>query len=121
MSDTIREITELEARLREADFHNDPAFFETYLAENSKFTGHDGQVFTKREMVEAHEPAGFEKFTSFDVSDLVVTDHGETAIVTCRVDLTLPGFQGALRFTRVWLRTGDGWRLVAGHFGPSAH
>ncbi len=120
MSDTIREITELEARLREADFHNDPAFFETYLAENSKFTGHDGQVFTKREMVEAHEPAGFRKFTSFDVSDLVVTEHGEMAIVTCRADLTLPGFQGALRFTRVWLRTVDGWRLVAGHFGPSA-
>jgi ketosteroid isomerase-like protein len=44
---------------------------------------------------------------------------GQTSVVTVKMDAaaTLDGAQmnAVLRYTRVWHRRADGWRLVAGH------
>lgn len=119
MTDTIREITELEGRLERAEAKTDPATLQALLADDIVFTGHEGKIFSKQELVEAHEPPGFEKFSSFTVTDLQVKDCGSAAIAIGRMDISLPGFSGALRFTRTWMKRNGQWQAVAAHVSPA--
>lgn len=114
-SNTEKEIRVLEEKLKQADMKNDPDAMNELIADDAVLTGQDGKIFTKQTVIDAHQPAGISKFTRFDVSDLDIQDCGETAIVTCRIDLATQGFTGALRFTRVWRKLHDRWQITAGH------
>ena len=112
----IDEITRLEEALRQAELGPDPGFFETYLADDAML---DGQPL-KAKVVEAHRPGGPAKFTRVEMRDFAFVDHGTAVVVTCVG--TYENAKGAfdLRFMRVWLRTPEGWRIVAGSTGAAS-
>jgi len=116
--DSKAEIAELEERLRQADIKADPAVIEEVFADGAAITGRDGRMFTKQDVINTHEPAGRQRVTCIDVSDVEIRDHGSFAVVTGRMDLVDPAFPAALRFTRVWMKRGGRWQIVAGHVSP---
>jgi hypothetical protein len=118
MVDIHAEIAELEEKLRQADITSDPAVIDQLFADDAAITGRDGKMFTKQDVIKAHQPAGRQRVTRIDVSDLEIRDHGASAVVTGRIDLVDPGFPAALRFTRVWMKRGGRWQILAGHVSP---
>lgn len=67
----------------------DPKFFEEVLADDAVPVSQDGQhSLAKSKVVEAHHPARGHgegpKFTSVEMSDTKIVDHGTAAVVTCR-------------------------------------
>ena len=118
MPDTQSEIAELEEKLRQADIKADPLVINLLFADDAAITGRDGKMFTKQDVIKAHQPAGRQRVTRIDVSDLEIRDHGTSVVVTGRIDLVDPGFPAALRFTRLWMKRGGRWQIVAGHVSP---
>jgi hypothetical protein len=116
--DSKAEVAELEEKLRQADIKADPAVIDEVFADGAAITGRDGRMFTKQDVINAHQPAGRQRVTRVDVSDVEIRDHGSFAVVTGRMDLVDPGFPAALRFTRVWMKRGGRWQIVAGHVSP---
>lgn len=111
-------IAELEEKLRQADIKADPLVIDQLFADDAAITGRDGKLFTKQDVIKAHQPAGRQRVTRIDVSDLEIRDHGTSAVVTGRIDLVDPGFPAALRFTRVWMKHDGRWQIVAAHISP---
>ncbi len=112
------EIAELEERLRQADINADPAVIDEVFADGAVITGRDGRMFTKQDVINAHRPAGRQRVTRIDVSDVEIRDHGSFAVITGRMNLVDPGFPAALRFTRVWMKRGGRWQIVVAHVSP---
>ncbi|PYQ28960.1 MAG: hypothetical protein DMF57_17000 [Acidobacteria bacterium] len=54
------------------------------------------------------------KFTSVEISEMKIVEHGIAAVVTCRGTFEGPQFSGTLKFMRVWLKKGDRWQIIAG-------
>lgn len=106
----IEEVTQLEAQLRQAELGPDPAFFATYLADDAVL---DGQRL-KAKVVEAHQPGPAPKFTGVEMHDFAFADHGQAVVVTCVGTYESARGTFSLRFMRVWLKTSDGWRIIAG-------
>jgi hypothetical protein len=114
MSPVQAEIAALEARLREAELGPDPGFFEDALADDAVLVAQDGRPsFAKAQVIQAHQPGRTPKFTRVDMHDLVIVDHGTTAVVTCVGTFEGPHFSGTLRFLRVWVKKGGRWQIVA--------
>lgn len=116
--ETQAAIAELEEKLRQADFKADPLVIDQLFADDAAITGRDGKLFTKQDVIKAHQPAGRQRVTRIDVSDLEIRDHGTSAVVTGRIDLVDPGFPAALRFTRIWMKHDGRWQIVAAHISP---
>ena len=115
MSSVQTEITAMEECLRQAELGRNPEFFEKALADNAVLVSQDGQAgFSKAQVVEAHRPGKGTKFTSVEVSDSGIVDHGNAAVVTSR--WTYENAQGrfTLKFMRVWLKKAHGWQIIAG-------
>ena len=115
MSSLQEDITALEERLRQAELGPDPQFFEEVLADNAVLISQDGQSgFGKPKVVEAHRLGGNPKFTSVEVNDSDIVDHGSAAVVTSR--WTYENGQGRfmLKFMRVWMKKNDNWQIIAG-------
>ena len=110
MSNTIDEITQLEEALRQAELGPDPQFFEDHIADDAVL---DGRRSLKAKVVAAHLPGPQPKFTAVEMTDLVITDHGNTAVVTCRGRFTNAAGSFTLEFMRVWLRQGGRWQIIA--------
>lgn len=123
---TADEIQELEERLKQADIVSDPDFLNEILVDGFYFTGPSGAIYTKEQILEAHRPAGAQKFTRFETSDMRMQDYGDTVIVTLRTDFTVRQHHGdhhhdhdhALRYTRVWLKREGHWRVAGGSAVP---
>jgi hypothetical protein len=109
MTDTVREIMDLEEQLRIAELGPDPEFFDKHLADEAIL---DGQR-AKAKVVDAHRPTGTAKFTRVEMSDFDVIDHGDAAVVMCKGIYTGATGSVTLRFMRVWLRSAEGWKIIA--------
>ncbi len=107
---TIKEIKQLEERLRAAELGPDPGFFEEFLADDAII---DGQR-AKRKIVAAHQPAEQPKFTRVEMSDLEILDYGNAAVVTCIGTYEGPQWSGTLKFMRVWFKREGRWQIIAG-------
>jgi uncharacterized protein (TIGR02246 family) len=115
MSNLEEEIRALEERLRQAELGPDPAFFETHLADDAIMLTGDGKpAFAKAQIVEAHRPGKGPKFIRVDMSEMQIVAHECAAVVTCVGVYATVESSFCLRFMRVWVRKGDGWRIVAG-------
>jgi hypothetical protein len=115
MNSIQEEIAALEERLRQAELGPNPQFFEEVLADNVVLVSQDGQSgFGKSKVVEAHRPGAKPKFTSVEVNDAQIVDHGSAAVVTSR--WTYENSQGrfTLKFMRVWMKKNDHWQIIAG-------
>jgi ketosteroid isomerase-like protein len=82
-----------------------------------------GIVRSKVEQI-AELESGELRYRSIEVSDRTVRVYGDVAVVISRdkYDILLRGQQpgGDLRFTRVYKKFGDAWRLIATHGSPIA-
>jgi ketosteroid isomerase-like protein len=110
--EAIREILDLERQSKEAAVHRDPEFSERTLADDYVAISPLGQVITKRDTVAARK-SGQLRYDAIDINEVVVRVYGNTAIVTARANVkgTDLGeeFNGAYRFTRVWIRRNGRW------------
>lgn len=107
-----------EAALRTAQLEGDVAALERLLDDALVFTGSDGAVYGKTEDLDAHR-RGWVRITRLEPSEERVERYGGVAVVSVRMEMAgswqgVP-FEGPFRYMRVWRRTGDGWRIVAGH------
>ena len=111
---TATSIRELEEKIKQADIVSDPDLLDELINDDFSFTGSDGTIFYKSQVLQAHQPAGLRKFTRYETSELHIQDFDAAAIVTVRVDLATNDMQQALRFTRFWLKVDGRWQIVGG-------
>ena len=108
------EIRELEERVKQADIVADPELLNKLLVDDFTFTGQDGTIYGKEQVLAAHRPAGVRKFQRYETSDLRIRSYENAAVVTLRTDLRANGTELALEFTRFWLRLNGAWRIIGG-------
>ena len=103
------EILALEEQLRQAELAPDPGFFERVLADDAVL---DGQL-AKAKVVAAHQPGGPAKFTSVEMSDFELHEHGSAVVVTCTGVYQASKATHTLKFMRIWLKKADSWQIIA--------
>lgn len=113
------DIAQREAELRRAQLAGDVAALDRLIDDELIFTGPNGALFGKQDDLNAHR-AGDIRITRLDPSEERLQRHGpDVAVVIVRMEMagTFFGqpFGGSFRYTRVWRRRADGWRIVAGH------
>ena len=95
---------------------NDTAALKRILSDDLTLTASGGLVIGKARWIEIVE-TGARRYKSYETDDLVVRAYGDAGVVTGRADVTeLAGgqeFPGRYRFTRVYVRRGGRWRVVA--------
>ena len=107
-----------ESALRRAQLAGDAAALDRLVDDALVFTGPDGNVYGKRDDLDAHRQ-GWVRITRLEPSEEHVQRFGSIAVVSVRMEMagTFRGapFAGPFRYTRVWRERADGWRIVAGH------
>ena len=107
-----------EHALRAAQLAGDVAALSILLDDALVFTAPDGRVIGKDDDLNAHR-TGAIRITSLLPSDERIQEFGDVAVVSVRMEMagTFQGndFAGPFRYTRVWVRRPDRWRIVAGH------
>ena len=115
---SARSLAECEAALRRAQLAGDVAALDGLIDDALLFTGSDGAVYGKADDLDAHR-RGWVRIGRLDPTEEQVQEHGDFAVVSVRMDMagSWKGepFEGAFRYTRIWRRVPDGWRVVAGH------
>lgn len=82
------------------------------------FTGPNGAVYGKEDDLDAHR-RGLIRITRLEPSEERIQRLGDITVVSVRMEMTGTfegaAFAGPFRYTRVWRKKVDGWRVVAGH------
>ena len=112
------EILACETELRHAQLTGDVALLDRLLDDLLVFTNIDGTLTSKSDDLSLHR-SGRLRITRMDPSDRQLLHLGATSVVSVRMnaDAVMDGVPvtATLRYTRIWHRRPDGWRLVAGH------
>ena len=112
------EILACESALRQAQLTGDVAMLDRLLDDLLVFTGIDGSLASKADDLSLHR-SGRLRISRMDPTDRQLLHLGETSVVSVRMnaEAVMDGVPvaAALRYTRIWHRRPDGWRLVAGH------
>jgi ketosteroid isomerase-like protein len=107
-----------ESALRQAQLKSDVREFDRLIDDELVFTGPNGLVYGKQDDLDAHR-SGAIRITRLEPSEERIQNFGDIAVVSVRMEMsgTFEGaaFSGPSRYTRVWRRHGDSWRIVAGH------
>jgi ketosteroid isomerase-like protein len=101
---TDDEILACEAELRHAQLTGDVAVLDCLLDDLLMFTNIDGTIASKSDDLAMHR-SGQLRITKMDPSDRM---NAEAIMNGVPVTATL-------RYSRIWHKRTDGWRLVAGH------
>jgi ketosteroid isomerase-like protein len=119
-----RDIRELESRYVAAWLRFDEPFIERTTAPNATWINGTGRLANKTESLEIYR-SGRIHLDSSEETDLAVRIYGDAAVVTgvWNIRGTLAGRQqsGRMRFTRVWVRTKDGWQMASWQGTPLAN
>jgi hypothetical protein len=119
MDFTESEVLVCEELLRLADESYDTdstGVLDNLLADDLLMIGPNGQPFTKKFVIDAHQPPKKQKFKSVKVSEMLFKSVDEkNAITCCRTDYAKEENQFSLRYLRVWQKTDAGWKLIAGN------
>lgn len=119
-TESIPPVNEAEVRKVLADFaatmsRNDVPGLDTVFADEFKFVSHDGEIFTKAQLLELLT-SGTEKFESLVLEDINIRAYGDTAVVTASSTqkATLEGkdHSGTCTASIVLVRMRDGWQMV---------
>lgn len=107
-----------EAKLVEAQLCGDADALELILADDLIFVSFTGQVGLKSDDLSLHRSGRF-RITRMQLLEREVRDLGGTVVVVSLMD-TAAVFDGApmskrLRYTRVWTKKADGWKVVVAH------
>ncbi len=112
------EILACEAELRRAQLAADVAALDRLLDDVLVFTNIDGTLASKADDLSAHR-SGRLRITRMDPSDRRMLHLGTTSVVSVRMnaEAIMNGVPvtATLRYTRIWHKRTEGWRLVAGH------
>jgi ketosteroid isomerase-like protein len=112
------QILACEAELRNAQLTGDVAVLDRLLDDLLVFTNIDGTLSSKSDDLSLHRSARL-RITRMDPSDRQLLHLGATSVVSVRMnaDAVMDGVAvtATLRYTCIWHRRPDGWRLVAGH------
>lgn len=112
------EILAREAELRQAQLASDVEALDRILDDVLVFTNFDGTLAGKADDLALHR-SGRIRITRMEPMERHVLDLGQTSVVSVKMDAAavIDGapIEAVLRYTRVWHRRNDGWRLVAGH------
>jgi len=112
------EILICETELRRAQMASDVDALDRLLDDALVFTSFDGTVATKADDLSLHR-SGRLRITRMEPLERRMLHLGDTSVVSVKMDAAavVNGVPNAsiLRYTRVWHKRPDGWRLVAGH------
>jgi ketosteroid isomerase-like protein len=112
------EILACEAELRRAQLTSDVAALDRLLDDLLVFTNIDGTLASKRDDLSLHR-SGRLRITRMDLTDRHLLHLGATSVVSVgmKAEAVMDGVPvtATLRYTRIWHKRPDGWRLVAGH------
>jgi ketosteroid isomerase-like protein len=112
------EILGCEAELRQAQLTSDVAALDRLLDDQLLFTTLDGTLATKSDDLSMHR-SGQLHISRMDPGDRHLLHLGATSVVSVRMDAeaVINGgpIAATLRYTRIWHRRPEGWRVVAGH------
>ncbi|AOR72768.1 DUF4440 domain-containing protein [Burkholderia stabilis] len=117
--DAIRTVIEpYEAALRAAMLTNDVEALDALLDDDLLFTIPSGQIISKDDDLATHRA----KLLRLDKLDFHETRASAIdGMILTTTKATLAGrfdgvaFDGTFAYTRLWRRSGAGWRIVAGH------
>jgi ketosteroid isomerase-like protein len=109
-------------RLQAAQLAADAEALDALIDDRLVFTGPDARLYSKRDDLELQR-SGRQRLTEVTEDELSAVVAGDTGVTFFRGRLA-GRFQGAhftadVRYTRVWIRTPAGWRLLAAHVSPS--
>ena len=97
---------------------NDVAVLDKMWADEFTFVSHDGEIFTKAQLLELLK-SGTEKFESVAFENINVRSYGDTAVVTANgtQKATIEGkdHSGSTVVSIVLVKSKDGWRMVLAH------
>ena len=112
------EIANRETELRQAQLASDVHTLDRLLDDALIFTSFDGTIATKADDLSLHR-SGRLRISRMDPLETHMLHLGQTSIVSVKMDAaaTLDGapMVGVLRYTRIWHKRNEGWRIVAGH------
>jgi ketosteroid isomerase-like protein len=121
MSEAEKEVLATDDRRTNALRRGDPAPLREIYADDYTLVTPAGVVRSKAEQI-GELASGELRYRSIEVVERTVRIYGDVAVVISRdkYDILLRGQQpgGDLRFTRVYKRFGDAWRLIATHGSP---
>lgn len=109
-------------RLQAAQLAGDADALADLLDDRLIFTGPDARLYSKEDEL-ALQRSGDQRLTEVTEEELVAVVAGDTGVTCLRARLAgrFHGeeFTAHVRYTRTWIRTPSGWRLLAGHVGPA--
>ena len=118
------EIINCEARLQQAMLCSDVEVLDELLAPELIFTNHLGQLFTKKDDLEAHR-AGIikiESITPFEQTIRIIGNGVDARVAVALVKVNISGsianarWDADFRFTRIWTYTNSAkWQIVVAH------
>jgi len=118
MTATIQAILDT---LKASEQANDAHAMAALLTDDFRFIGPAGFVITGEQFAGRFD-GGALKTTSFDLTDLDVREHGDTAVAVgvWTQETTFQGTpnNGNFRFSGVFAKEGDGWKLLHAQLSP---
>ena len=120
----IQQIQLLEERLIEAMKASDVATLDRLISDELIFTSHNGQFFTKEADLAAHR-SGDIKIFDITIGEMYMKQFDDVVIVSVRKEISGSFFGavevGIFRFTRVWKKHADDWKVIAGQSTQLVH
>lgn len=112
------EIVLLEQRFIEAMKTSHVVALDALIDDSLIFTSHSGQLYTKQDDLSAHRDGHIEIF-DIAISEQHITIFDDVAVVSVRKEISGSFFGetlvGIFRYTRVWKKTGENWKVIAAH------
>jgi hypothetical protein len=102
---TIDEIENLENKLQK-----DPQFFTDSIDEDALLADAVGNIFSKSDFVQLKHQS--HPLSQMKVTDTKIKPLGNSAIVSSMIELIMPGFKGSLKFTRIWAKLNNQWKII---------
>jgi ketosteroid isomerase-like protein len=110
-----KEVEALEVTWRNAMLRHDAPTIDGLLSDDYVAINSNGMLQTKQETL-ARLRSGAVVFKQLDTSEVKVSVHGETAVVTCRTQVVSTQYgvphDGVYRYTRVYQHRGGAWKIV---------
>jgi hypothetical protein len=109
-------------RLQQAQLAADADALDGLIDDRLVFTGPDGRLYSKQDDLDLQR-SGQQRLTEVTEEELTAIAVGDTGVTWFRGRLAgeFKGevFTAHVRYTRTWIRTANGWRLLAAHVSPA--
>ncbi len=111
-------IVDLETRLKTAMLESNISELDKLICDQLIFTDYLGRVLSKEDDLAAHR-SGDLKIDKIELSEQVIKFFGDLAVVSVLAKIT-GRYKGVssdsiYRFTRVWKKEADQWKVVTAH------